>query len=68
MNSLKILPLAAILLCAAACAPGQGQVQLAQQERRSCAELGLDPGTSAFDQCVGNLDATMFEQSNAAVR
>ena len=68
MNSLRILPLAAILLCAAACASGQGQVQLAQQERRSCAELGLDPGSAAFGSCVGNLDATMFEQNNAAVR
>jgi len=68
MNPLRVLPLAAVLMCAAACAPGQGQMQLAQQERRSCAELGIDPGSADFGTCVGNLDATMFEQSNAAAR
>lgn len=67
MRPLKILALSAMLLSAAACAPNQSAVQLAQ-ERHACAELGIDPGSSDFGTCVGNLDATMFEQSNAAVR
>ena len=68
MRSLRIVPFMVVLLCAAACAPGRGQVQLAQQERRSCAELGIDTGSPAFDSCVGNLDATMFEQRDVAAR
>jgi len=60
--------MAGLVLLAAACAsPGQHAVQLAQ-ERHSCAELGIDPGSEAFASCVGNLDATMFEASNTAAR
>ena len=67
MKPLKILGLSAILLSAAACAPNQEALQVAQ-ERHACAELGIDPGSSGFSSCVGNLDATMFEQNNVAVR
>ena len=63
MKPLRILSLAAILASAAACAPNQGAVQLAQ-ERHACAELGIDPGSSDFSNCVGNLDTTMFDQNN----
>ena len=67
MNLLKILGVSMILASAAACAPNNSAVQLAQ-ERHACAELGIDPGSSDFSSCVGNLDATMFEQNNPAMR
>ena len=68
MTLTRTIPLFALLLLTAACAaPGQHAVQLAQ-ERHSCAELGIDPGSEAFDSCVGNLDATMFEANNTAMR
>jgi hypothetical protein len=31
------------------------------QERRACAVAGFAPGDSQFDQCVGNLDASIAE-------
>jgi hypothetical protein len=65
---LRTIPLAILLLLAAACSgPTQSQVQLAQ-ERHACAELGIDPGSDGFSSCVGNLDATMFEASNPVMR
>jgi hypothetical protein len=67
MKLSRIIPISALLLLTAACAsPGQN-VQIAQ-ERHSCAELGIDPGSQDFASCVANLDATMFEANNAAVR
>ena len=66
MKSLKILALSAVLASAAACASNQGAVQVAQ-ERRACAELGIDPGSQDFSSCVGNLDATMFEQTKSGI-
>ena len=68
MKFSRIVPVSALLLLTAACAsPSANTVQLAQ-ERHSCAELGIDPGSEAFGQCVGNLDASMFEANNAAAR
>jgi hypothetical protein len=63
-----IVPMAGLVMLTAACTgPSANTVQLAQ-ERHSCAELGIDPGSEAFAQCVGNLDATMFEANNTAAR
>jgi hypothetical protein len=63
-----IIPMGGLLMLSAACAsPSAGTVQLAQ-ERHSCAELGIDPGSDGFGQCVANLDATMFEANNTAAR
>ncbi len=68
MKLTRIIPMAGLVLMTAACAsPSANTVQLAQ-ERHSCAELGLDPGSQAFGQCVGNLDATMFEANNRAMQ
>jgi hypothetical protein len=67
MKLVHIIPMAGLVLLGACAGPSANTVQLAQ-ERHSCAELGLDPGSEAFAQCVGNLDATMFEASNSAMR
>ena len=68
MTFSRTIALSMLLLMTAACAaPGQHEVQLAQ-ERHSCAELGIDPGSDAFGICVANLDATMFEANNTAMR
>jgi hypothetical protein len=68
MNTVRIIAASGVLLALAACAgPSNSQVQLAQ-EQHSCAALGIDPGSQAFGQCVGNLDASMFEANNAAAR
>ena len=67
MKLVHIIPMAGLVLLSACAGPSANTVQMAQ-ERHSCAELGLDPGSEAFAQCVGNLDATMFEASNSAMR
>jgi hypothetical protein len=68
MKLSRIVPMAGLLMLTAACAsPDANTVQLAQ-ERQSCAELSIDPGSQAFGQCVGNLDATMFEANDTAAQ
>jgi hypothetical protein len=62
-----ILPVAAISLLGACAGPSANTVQLAE-ERHSCAEMGIDPGSAAFGQCVGNLDQSMFEANYSAAR
>jgi hypothetical protein len=65
--AMKIVALAVLIgsgLAISACADSYAQngtmPQLAQ-ERRACASLGIDPGTAAFQSCVGNLDQTMTD-------
>ena len=67
MKLTLILPMAGLAMLAACAGPTNSQVQLAQ-EQHSCAEMGIDPGSQAFGQCVGNLDATMFETHYSAAR
>ena len=37
------------------------QTAARESEAHACAEAGIPPGSGGFDQCVGNLDASMFE-------
>ena len=37
-----------------------------QQARLACADVGIEPGSSAFDQCVTNLYYSLWEQQNTA--
>lgn len=68
MNLSRIIPMAGVLMLTAACAsPDTNTVKLAQ-ERQSCAEIGIDPGSDAFGQCAANLDMTMFDANNTAPR
>ncbi len=61
MNTIRLMTLIAATASVAACAsPGQYAEQLTQ-ERRACAAVGFDPGDSQFDQCVGNMDASITE-------
>lgn len=62
-----ILPMAGLVMLTACAGPSANTVQLAQ-ERRTCAQMGIDPGSEAFGQCVGNLDASMFEAHYTAAR
>jgi hypothetical protein len=67
MKLSRLIPISALLLLATACAtPGQN-FQIAQ-ERHSCAELGIDPGSPDFASCVSNLDASIAEANNPAYR
>jgi hypothetical protein len=34
--------------------------------RLACADVGIEPGSSAFDQCVTNLYYSLWEQQNTA--
>jgi len=68
MKLSRIVPMVGLVMLTAACAsPDANTVQLAQ-ERQSCAELGIDPGSDAYGQCVANLDTTMFEANNTSTR
>jgi hypothetical protein len=67
MKLALILPMAGLVMLTACAGPSANTVQLAQ-ERHTCAEMGIDPGSQAFGQCVGNLDTTMFEANNTAAR
>jgi hypothetical protein len=53
--------MAALATLIAACSTGGYHEKQFAQEQSACAQLGLAPGTAAFNQCVGNLDASMFE-------
>lgn len=67
MKLTLILPMAGLVMLTACAGPTNSQVQLAQ-EQHTCAQMGIDPGSEAFGQCVGNLDATMFETHYSAGR
>ena len=67
MKLALIVPMAGLVMLTACAGPSANTVQLAQ-ERHTCAEMGIDPGSQAFGQCVGNLDASMFEANNTAAR
>jgi hypothetical protein len=61
MKTVRLSAMAAMAILTSACASvGWPERQFAQ-EQRACAELSLTPGTAEFNQCVGNLDASMFE-------
>ena len=61
MNTIRLMTLIGATLSVAACAsPGQHTDQLSQ-ERQACAVAGFAPGDGQFDQCVGNLDASIAE-------
>jgi hypothetical protein len=36
-----------------------------EHARLACADVGLEPGSSAFDQCVTNLYSSLWTQSMA---
>ena len=38
------------------------------QARLACADVGIDPGSSAFNQCVANLYSSLWEEQNATER
>jgi hypothetical protein len=38
------------------------------QASLACADVGIDPGSSAFNQCVANLYSSLWEQQNSAER
>jgi hypothetical protein len=68
MKLSPIIPMAGLLMLTAACAsPDANTVQLAQ-ERQSCAEIGVVPGSGGFGQCVANLDMTMFDARDTAAQ
>jgi len=60
---MRLCLIAGATLMLAACAPGlhAGGAQMPQRvdEQRACADMGIDPGTGQFVDCVGNLDATL---------
>jgi hypothetical protein len=35
-----------------------------RREQLSCARLGLDPGTGAFQSCVASLESSLFDADN----
>jgi hypothetical protein len=68
MKLSHIVPMAGLVVLTAACAsPSANTVQVAQ-ERQSCAQMGIAPGSGSFGQCVANLDMTMFDANNTAAR
>ncbi len=61
MKTVRLLAVAAVAILISACASGGWHEKQFAQEQSACAELSLAPGTAEFNQCVGNLDASMFE-------
>lgn len=43
--------------------PGVNKVDW-EHVRLACADVGIDPGTSAFDQCVANLHQHLWQTQN----
>ncbi len=67
-KTIRTILLCAIAAALAACAQSNHSLTQAAQERSACAELGLDPGSGAFGNCVGNLDATITAYNSGAYR
>ena len=67
MKLALILPMAGLVMLTACAGPSANTVQFAQ-ERRTCAQMGVDPGSDAFGQCVASLDMSMFEANDTAAR
>jgi hypothetical protein len=36
-----------------------------EHARLACADVGIEPGSSAFDQCVSNLYSSLWQQNMA---
>jgi hypothetical protein len=50
------------------CGPlGVNNINL-EQVRLACADVGIDPGSSAFDQCATNLYDTLLQEQNTGER
>ena len=65
MNTLRILAIGVSATLISACAsPGNDAAQMAR-EREACADVGIAPGSPAFANCVGKLDAAMSTSSNS---
>jgi hypothetical protein len=58
MKIVSVALIAVLGVSTAACA-GNGQRAQWASEQRACANMGIDPGTDAFQNCVANLDATL---------
>jgi hypothetical protein len=39
-----------------------------EHARLACADVGIEPGTSAFDQCATNLYDTLWQEQNTGER
>jgi hypothetical protein len=50
-----------ILVLLSACARHMSSAEIRANERFACANLGIDPGSEAFGQCVANLDQTITD-------
>jgi len=48
-------------------APSANHIDV-EHARLACADLGLEPGTSAFDQCSSNLYYSLWQEQNTAER
>jgi hypothetical protein len=57
----RLILLAASIAALAACAPAGENRRQAIREGQACAELGFVSGTPDFASCVGNLDATVYQ-------
>ena len=60
--------LAALLHCLGRVALWASTTSIGEQARLACADVGIEPGSSAFDQCVANLYYSLWQQQNTAER
>ena len=68
MKLLYIVPMASLVVLTTACASQSANTVQLAQERQTCAQMGIAPGSGSFGQCVANLDMTMFDANNTAAR
>ena len=64
MKMVIVAVMAAAALSACSGIGGHQEEQFAQ-EKRACAELGLDPASAAGNQCALDLDASLFAVDTA---
>ncbi len=57
-----------VLVLLSACAEHMSSADLRANERIACANLGIDPGSEQFGQCVANLDQTMTDNEMIGAR
>jgi hypothetical protein len=55
----RIIPVCFLAALLAACGTQSAVQSALAQERLACADVGIDPGSRAFDQCVDDLDQSL---------
>jgi hypothetical protein len=58
----RIIPVSSLAVLLTACAGQSANQVFFEKERLACADVGIVPGSSAFEQCVLELDQSLWDE------